>query len=185
MRDITELENVKAELAATAEAAELAKLKAELAKLKAELAEATQQTREANNAAATARRQTRAMGARALTIEQLRPAILPNGPLNPANGGAWSSAELSSFSRPWRRLLVMMRAPKLSTARLTAEGLLRQLDVWYEDIGPKREWFSNAAFDMQMEKGAKQSTDQAKHRPSQPAATLESGSTTSTGAKVW
>ena len=183
MRDITELENVKAELAATAEAAELAELKAELAKVKAKLAEAIQQTRKANNAAATARRDTRAMGARALTVEQLRPAILSTGPLR--NDRPCSSAELSSFSRPWRRLLVMMRAPKLSTARLTAEGLLRQLDVWYEDIGPKREWFGMASAVAEWDKATKptkQSTDQAA-KPAPEA--LESGTTTSTGAKVW
>ena len=175
----SQLESLKAELAE-------AQQTAELAKLKAELAEAKRMIRESNAAAATARKQTAAMGLKPIQLEQLRPALTAhNGPLK--NTREVSSAELSSFSRPWRRLLAMMRAPKHSMARLTAEGLLRQLDVWYEDIGPKRVWFNGAAALAEWDKMASkpsQAANQAK-QPSSQAAHLESGTTTSTGAKVW
>lgn len=168
----SQLDTLKAELAK-------AKEEAELATLKAELAEAKRITREQNAALKLSRKQTAAMGLKPVQLEQLRPALTAaNGPLK--NMREVSSAELTRFSRPWRRLLAMMRAPKHSLPRLTAEGLLRQLDVWYEDIGPSRVWFNGASAIAEWDK-----LDKPKPAVKQTSEALESGSTTSTGAKLW
>lgn len=156
MQDITE-----AALRAQQEATKRTLMQLEMAKLK--------------EAARTARKELAAMkGAHNLTAEMLRSAIT-TGPLNEGapNWGLAPSAELSAFNRNWRKLLAMLRAPANSIPRLKAEGLLRQLDVYFVDEGKLREFRYPAS--AWKDKPAVKPTSEA----------LGSVPTTSTGAKVW
>lgn len=65
-----------------------------------------------------------------ISIEALREQIT-HGLLKGERGV--NSSRLAGASYAWRRLIVMLRQPADSPARLEAEGLLRQLHVTYDD----------------------------------------------------
>lgn len=66
-----------------------------------------------------------------LTLAKLSPVMVYGGLLHGTDGA--TSDQLSTASRPWRRLIAALRLPPDHPDRIIAERLLHELDVKYFD----------------------------------------------------